>query len=857
MSKKTKKRLIISAIPVVLIIYILYIGLNYIYYTGYKSDLKTYQSEEGKEYKAIKESTSEVKDMDLVAENDYLKLYTNTKTTEIAIYDKRDKKITYSNPIDRSEDLIATGRNKTALNSQFMVTYYDSSMTETTMYNYDYSVERGQFDIESIDDGIRYTYLLGNLDNPTGLVPPLISKERLEELVLSKITEKEARTIKNSYFDSKEMEDFFELTNGARNNKVGMNKLNKIFEAAGYTLEDYDVDAELASGGSGVEKTTFTIVIEYKIIDDKLEVTLPTDKIVEQGKGRIGSIDLLPFFAASGINEEGYMLVPNGTGSLINFNNGKKVERYNQYIYGIDETQQSYTVVERTTKAKMPVFGIKKSENAIFAEITEGDSLTNLISNVSGGANSYNFIYPVFVLRGTEKVSMFGSSGSSADLPTVEKNIYNLNIKVEYGFLNKEDASYAGMANYYRNSLIQRGKLKLKEDADSIPFYLDIVGGVKKQTSFMGIPYFTVYPMTTFDEAGIIIDDFVSKDVKNLRVNYLGWFNGGYYHDTAKKIKVDKKLGGKKDLAALNNKLEEMDSKLFGDVALQKVSFAAKNYNYKMENSQYYSGYVVALGRVNPATLRQTGGMGYIETNYNILSPKFLSRYVDKMLKKLDNVDLSGISLRDLGNTLTADKRRSNVINREEAKHIAIANFDKISEQKDSILVNGANSYAFEYATDIIEAPISHNNFHIVDKEVPFYQMVIHGSIDYSANAINLNGGYDKQDIILKMIEFGMSPRFTLSYEESNEIKYTGLNSFYSTQYKLWIEEAAIIYKEVNEVLKHVTNSIIINHEDSNGIKKVTYDNGFVIYVNTTKEDINMDGHLIKAKDYKMVEVME
>ena len=102
----------------------------------------------------------------MVAESDVLKLYTNTKTTEIAIFDKRNGQIVYSNPGTGKKDEIASGRNKVALNSQLAVTYYDSSMTRATMYNYDYSVERGQFDIEVLENGIRYIYLLGNLESP-------------------------------------------------------------------------------------------------------------------------------------------------------------------------------------------------------------------------------------------------------------------------------------------------------------------------------------------------------------------------------------------------------------------------------------------------------------------------------------------------------------------------------------------------------------------------------------------------------------------------------------------------------------------------------------------------------------------
>ncbi len=221
-------------------------------------------------------------------------------------------------------------------------------------------------------------------------------------------------------------------------------------------------------------------------------------------------------------------------------------------------------------------------------------------------------------------------------------------------------------------------------------------------------------------------------------------------------------MGGKRELEKLNRKLAGMGSKLFGDVAFQKVSFEADNYNWRLESSQYYVGFVVSLGRVNPATLRQTGGLGYPETNYNIASPKFLVRHVEKFRSGIEEVNISGISLRDLGSTVASDKRRRNPINRQEAKQIVMEQLRKLSGAKENIMIRAANSYAWAYATDIEDVPSNHNGFFIVDEEIPFYQMVIHGCIDYAGSAINLSDSYDKQDIILRLIEFGLYPRYTV-----------------------------------------------------------------------------------------------
>jgi len=853
--KKSKKikRIIIAVIVLAVIGYAFHMCTNYFFYKGYEKYLTGYSYQEGKEFKQLQDSDPKVDGMVLVAENDYLKLYTNTTTTEVAVYDKRSGEITYSNPVDRASDPIANGSNKVYLNSQFMLTYYDSTMTQVTMNNYDYSVEREQFQMESIDNGIRYTYMCGNLDSPTGIVPVYISPERMQEKIVSKLSDKDAKTITKNYIDSTTVPGFLELTQGAQSNKVGLEKMNKILEQAGYTQEDYDADAAAAAGGTAPERTTFTIVLEYRLDKDKLVVNIPTDKIIETGSGKLANIDLLSFLGAGGSKEDGYIFVPNGSGSLIYFNNGKRTDRYNQYIYGMDELSQSYTVVEETEKARLPIFGIKHAKSAILAEITSGDTLANIIAQVSGDTNSYNYVYPSFVVRGSEKVSMFGVEGVSSDLPTMEKNMYKLNITVAYSFLEEKDASYTGMASYYRNELITRGEMAQKDTEDSLPFYLDIVGGVKMQQSFLGVPYLSEYPMTTFDEAGTIVDSFLKNNISNLRVDYLGWFNGGYYHDTAKKVKVDNKLGGKKDLEALNNKLSEVGGKLYGDVAFQKVSWNAKHYNYKMESSLYYSGYVVTFGKVNPATLRQTSSLGYVENVYDILSPKYLPRYVDQFTNSLSKVDISGISLRDLGDVIASDKRRTNIIDRQEAKQIVVGQFAKLGEAVDNLMVSGGNVYTFAYASDLTNVPASDNPFYIIDEEIPFYQMVIHGYIDYTSSAINLSDSYNKQEIILRMIEFGTAPHFALSYKESSDIKYSALNNLYSTQYETWLNDAVDIYQQTNSALKNVVNSTVVEHTIlASGVRKITYDNGVVIYINYNDADATADNINIPALSYVM-----
>lgn len=845
--KRRKKRLIIIVVVALLVIIsasALNIIFRYFKYDEYKKYEVKSKTEKGERFVAVNEDKPDVEGMVLVSENDNLKLYTNLETTEIAVYNKNDGSITYSNPQDRDTHT-GTGINASNLSSTLAVTYYNKAGNVATINNYDMSIKNGQFETESIKDGIRYIYTLADEDSIASIVPYYISEDGLNK-VMEKSSDYDARTVKGKY---KLENGTYVLNDSAKKSKVGMEKLNKIFEKAGYTEEDYAKDME---GHEEDESLSITIPLEYRLTDKGLEATVKAADIEEHGNVYISQIDVLQFFGAASNKAQGYILVPDGSGALINLNSGNQATAYNQAIYDIDPVAQNYVVIEETECARLPIFGIKADDNAIFARITAGDAIASVNADVAGKLNNYNYAYASFNVREKELLNMFGVQGSKSDIPVVEKSLYKIDLSVSYSFLTKDDASYSGMARTYRKQLIDEGILKEINQSESVPLYLDIIGGVEQKKHIMGIPYEGVCAMTTYDEASEIVDNLYDSDITNLRLNYQGWFNGGIYHDVADKIKLIGSVGSKSDLESLNKKLEDKGGKLFMDVAFQKVSHESKRFTSVLEASKYYSGYVVELGATDPSTVRQTSNLEwYDEMIYYMISPKFLNRYVDKFASKITKYDVSGINLTDLGSVLTSDKKRSELINRQQAENIVIGQYEKLAETKKNLMETGGNEYSLKYVSDIIDAPTSYSAYYIIDEQVPFYEMVIHGSISYSGEAFNLMDDDLDDDFVLNCIEYGIAPRFTLSYKDPSKMKYTSSADKYSVLYTTWLDKAKEMYGNINEALKDVDGSAMINHEKlDNGLIKVDYENGKTIYINKTSQDITVDGNTVKAKNY-------
>jgi hypothetical protein len=823
---------ILGAAALIIGIYQGYLTLRFRLHRDYRNVLTANaEFEQGTPFAGVSDAQAP-EGMVLAEKNDILKLFVNTETAEVAVLDSRTGIMTYGNPPDAADDPVAGGRNKSNLQSQLLVEFYDSHRLPGLYNSYDFSTSLGQFELESLRDGFRVTYTIGDMSYQYGIVPLYITEARLEYFT-SRLPENSASYIISRYLESTEAPGFMELNEASRSGAATLRRLNENFEAAGYTENDLMADME-ASGVSDAIPIAFVIPLEYRLDGDSLVVSIPTEHVVEKGGGRISRIQFLRSFGAGGVDEEGYIVLPNGSGSLMYFNNGKTfADDYMQYVYGLDPLMQEYIILGNSEPIRMPFFGIQRTggnPQGIFAEIISGDTLADITASVSGKLNSYNFVYPSFTLRGAMSLTMFGTTGSEAELPVVEFGFAQIDIVVRYSFLSGEYEGYSGMARYARETLTERGVLTPVNAAagDDIPLYMSLLGSVAGQQRFLSVGYFGQFPMTTFAQAGEISETLAQQGITNQVINYQGWFNRGYYHDVPNRVRLVSQLGSRSELESLSQTVEARGGKLFLDVAFQQVTFASRRYNWQIETSRYYGGGMVAvMGQNCPDCYSNRASLGYRETLYNLLSPKFLGRRVDDFISAFDKFNVTGISLRDLGCDLHSDRKRTEVINREEALEIVLDSFAKLANTDNQLMVSGGNMYSFEFGSDFINVPISHNAVYMVDEEIPFYQMVLAGSANYAGTPINLSSAFDEDAIVARLIEFGASPHFTFTAEASGGLKYTGKNHVHGATFSNWSDTAVRIYNEVNSMLSLVSGSAIREHEIlPDGRRRVTYENG-------------------------------
>ncbi|MFA9456303.1 DUF5696 domain-containing protein [Halalkalibacter sp. AB-rgal2] len=790
-------------------------------------------------------------EMQLMSENSELELYFHRTTAEIAVKVKKSGQVWFSNPIDRQTDTVASGENKTILHSQLSLTYFHPTGQTSRMHSNE-SVRDGQFESETIENGVKVIYTLGDTSKGIEMIPERISRERFETLILNKIEDEDTRADLESRFQYIQEEDIYERREVSFDSKIVLNRTIELFEEIGYTEEDIAIDnaggSELAEEGYG--KPNFVVPIQYELDGDHLIVTVVGEELEQNESFPISEVKVLEFFGAANEFREGYTFVPDGSGALIHLNNEKvNFQPYLDRVYGEDKATFVREQMEISEKIRLPVFGMKQEEQAFIAIIEQGDAISSIGADVAGRLNSYNTVNSRFNLREGAQITLTGGERAST-ITMFQQDGYQDNMRIRYKFLDSEKASYSGMAEYYRNYLLESTHLSPLEPTEELPFYLELVGSIVKRKAFLGVPYQSVESVTTFEEAEEIVNELNDAGVHNIKLRYSGWFNGGLKHKAPKSVKVDSQIGGKKGLEEFHSFLQSKQIDLYPDVTFLNVQRNSFTFNPSREASRYVNRQPAIQYPFNPASFRRDRN----KLPYYVLSPVKLPDYVEGFSNDFAKLNIKGLSLRDMGDELNSDFRDKNVINREQAKRMIQEQFSELDNQFTNLLVEGGNLIALQHANHILHAPTYSSGFNITDESVPFYQMVIHGSIDYTGVPVNLSANQNINDQLLKALETGSNVYFKWFYEDSSIVKETEFDDLFSMNYQVWLDDAIEMYQEVNQVLNEVRTEVITTHEKvAEGVYQTTYSNDVNILVNYNDDSVSVNGVAIEAGSYAVI----
>lgn len=582
--------------------------------------------------------------------------------------------------------------------------------------------------------------------------------------------------------------------------------------------------------GNGIQAIyTYTemklsFVIQYVLTDHGMEAMIPSEGIKETGATRVFAINLLPFFGAvSGTDEQGYLFVPDGPGGLIHYDH-KRPATGNSYvfpIYGNDpaNSQDSDKKMQRE-QISYPVFGLKRGEQAFAAIVKEGKYTASIKALPSGTVSTYHSLSASFNYR--EEYNRKISGITEETVIAIRKERILQDRRVEYRLLSSDDADYVGMAYTYRNYLEESGMLVPKLQAkDRMPLQLSIIGGAMKP-KFGGYSYQTT---TSFEQTEQIVDDLMQHGVANIRVTYQGWQNSGNA-ETDQRFPITKEIGGYKGAKDFVKTMHEKGVQVLFEDFISWTNPKHSDFSIKFDG----------VRSIDTTILRG-------KSEQFIVNPIKAIRKEKETIDTFKEIGADGIHYIDgPGDLVFSDYNPDSSLSREDTAFYYQSLMDYTRKELGAVGVYRGNDYALEHVDFIVELPFESSYDFMIDETVPFYPLVIHGSVEYTATAGNLRNVYDEE--FLKAIEYGAIPYFKLTYSPSRDLKGTDYDYIFSSEFAIWKDRIVDEYGKFNQ-LAAVYNQRMIDHKKvEDGVYITTYEDGTSVTVNynTKQFDVTRGG---------------
>lgn len=571
----------------------------------------------------------------------------------------------------------------------------------------------------------------------------------------------------------------------------------------------------------------FELGVDISLDGDDLIVRIPDESIKESKEGTyISTVSLFPFLGYTYLDEQdGYMLVPDGNGALIYLDNKERryTTGFSGLIYGVDDGMTNrtavstiwdhYETVTPSNKVIAPVFGMAHLEDelAYLGIVESGDERCSIEVVPNGVMVDYNRCFARFLLRDVYVQPL--NQSNSGTVPAVEQDRLHSDLTVRYRLLSEENADYSGMANAYREYLLDSGKIQ-KRDI-SYNTRIDFLGS-ERESFLMGT---TAVAMTTADQVSGILSELRGLGVRNMISVYKGWQSGGLYDVPVTSFGADGSIGGNSAVKALVQREAEAGNTiyLYDDALSVNASAHSTTYNVmKMVNKRTFKN--------------ETHGQVY-DTFYYLM-PGRSSSDLAHLSNDLVNAGIGNMALSGITGTLFSYSSKGSYYSRTDTMDIYE---DAVSAADGNcrIVTETPNAFLWKYSDAFLDMPLSSSDYLYLDREIPFLSMVFKGIVPTYSEYVNFEA--NKKENFLRMVEAGVYPSFYITAEDSSKLIYTNSSDLYSLEYASYRDTIVEYDNALREIAGKVNGACITKHEiTDSGLVKVTYNNGVVICVNYT-----------------------
>ncbi len=571
-----------------------------------------------------------------------------------------------------------------------------------------------------------------------------------------------------------------------------------------------------------IKAIELTFDVNVTLDNGTLSLMIPNQSIIERSKTvSVISITLLPFLGSTRENfTPGYILIPDGVGALVRLDEPSN-QIINGRFYGDD-----YGYNRRYfNQLSVPLFGFIHEANryGFYAHVSEGDEQTLLTAEFYG-INNYNRVSLRFFLREVSR-RIINQAGSGTDFISDVKTASNF--KVNYNFLKDDNASYVGIANHYKNYLLETENLFRKPSKDNITLQTTYLMN-DLEPSILG---HSKVIMTRANDVLKMYEELKSEGIDSQTIHLLGYSKDGasaglsrmnFFENSKNYTKLKETLDSDNNLIFYNQDYTHASSlsKRVSDRRDVAKTTARVNLTFSTK-TDFSSGLNIKVINPYQALLKASNDTGFIN--------KYGAIHIDSLGDTLFSYYKDGIKPR-------GDTKKY---------------YEEIAEMHDILSLSRPNSYLWKYISEYKNLSITNMQYTVYTDLVPFIPIILQGVMPVYTPYLNFNAmGRER---LLSMIDFNVYPSYILTSEETFKMRYTP-NDYYTTAYVDFKDEIIENYHYLNNALKHIIGTDLVKREVvSSGLIMNTYKNGVIIIINYTSTAKNLHGVTVNPLDYEVI----
>lgn len=603
------------------------------------------------------------------------------------------------------------------------------------------------------------------------------------------------------------------------------------------------LDLEFAS--AGIRSTDKTVnlgigfSVEVTLDDEGLHTYIPKESIYESSETYLLSgISIMPMMGSTFEGTPGYMVIPDGSGALVRYGEipTNQASQINYIFYGVNYGAYiggytSSTDITQNKSVTLPIYGFVNGlyQDSVYGILEEGAELAYLTLSPCGTFNMMvNHLYPTFRTRYT--YFLYGVNSTMID--TIQQN----DIKLSFKYLSDEDASYVGIANSYQDYLIEKGDLKRLEEK-KFKVQIDFL----MSDSVKNVLGYKTTTLTTIKQAEAVMNKLTTNGINFISV-LKGWNKAGFSGATPYSLQYNPSVGSKSSFKNLINKEQKLgnDIYLYNDYVKAFDRGISKNSDVAKSNLLLRLKYI----DVNKELFKEFG----------FLNPNKSLKYLNKNLKKYQNLGTKSLALDTIGNSLFTFYDQKNY-SRNEAYLI----YDEMMQKLDgyNIALYGPNNYMFKYTTSYLDMQTYANNYTAHTDNVPLVPYVLNGCIDCYGTYLNFNALGELSN--LRYLDYNIYPSYLLTGVISSKLTYTDSAAYYTTNIDDWMSkilEFSDTYKAAYDAFNGY--KIVKRNVKEIGLVVITYqslsDSSYkTLVINYNDVSYNYNANEIPAKSYKVL----